>query len=202
MGELSEEAQKQIAQLLKPGAFAPLVRAQNVRARNASNAYRDAARNLLNKALRALVAGEMERSESLLDKALALPFDEHEEALPAALAASSLLYEELTDRLEETPKGDLRWINAVVSAFAELPPAPAGQLAHFLSTILREYQLVPREAGLLGRLVEMHGPGHDLWDAHRLPPAETREAIWGTLGAYQAFVDSWETSGEGRDAGR
>lgn len=74
----------------KTGALAPL-----------SQAARDAAENLLNKAIDKLEIGDSERAERLISRAAAIPFDEHEEIWPGPMMADQMLFGMLSDFVED-----------------------------------------------------------------------------------------------------
>lgn len=76
------------------------------------------ARNLLAKARRDLAAGQVERADSYIDRALRLPFNAAAGAPAAASEAHMILFGILTDALEDSDEGDSTWLDA---AEATLP---------------------------------------------------------------------------------
>jgi hypothetical protein len=73
-----------------------------------------AAENLLAKARRALDDNDVDRASALVDRAIRLPFDEHEGAAPAALAVHMDLFCAVTDALERAEADDSRWLDAAL----------------------------------------------------------------------------------------
>jgi hypothetical protein len=69
-----------------------------------------AAENLLIKARRALDNNDVDRARAFVDRAVRLPFDEHEGAAPAALAVHMDLFCVVTDALEQAEADDSRWL--------------------------------------------------------------------------------------------
>ena len=102
-----------------------------------SRASLQAARNLLAKAYRLIEQGESERAKAFIDRAVGLPFDEHERAAPAALAARFDLYDEITDALEASASESTRWLDAALSVLDE-----DGSARFDLRDILREIEKV------------------------------------------------------------
>ncbi|MFN3340437.1 MAG: hypothetical protein ACK40Z_12130 [Dietzia sp.] len=74
----------------KTGALAPLSQAAQV-----------AAENLLNKVIDKLEAGDSEAADRLISRAVAIPFDEHQENWPGPMMADQMLFELLSDVAEE-----------------------------------------------------------------------------------------------------
>ncbi|WP_226347216.1 hypothetical protein [Agilicoccus flavus] len=72
--------------------------------------YRSA-ENLLVKARRALVAGDDERAARYIDKAAAIPWDDHEKHVPAIAAAEFALYMTICQAMEGCVEGDDGWID-------------------------------------------------------------------------------------------
>ncbi len=62
-----------------------------------SAASMEAADNLLGKALRRLEEGNQERAQAFIQRALSLPYDEHEELHPASWSAYMALFMPLSD---------------------------------------------------------------------------------------------------------
>lgn len=66
-----------------------------------SQAARDAAENLLNKAIDKLEIGDVEGAERFLSRAAAIPFDEHEKIWPGPMMADQMLHGLLCDFVED-----------------------------------------------------------------------------------------------------
>lgn len=66
-----------------------------------SLAARDAAENLLNKAIDRLELGDVERAERFISRAAAIPFDEHERIWPGPMMADQMLHGLLCDFVED-----------------------------------------------------------------------------------------------------
>ncbi len=113
----------------KRGEFGELAR-QSGRMLNAQSlAQIDGAENLLNKAIRALAAGEAERVEHLIQRAAQLPYDEHEEGSPGVRAASMLVYRHLSDQLEASEYDDTTWLDVVLEVHTGLDPLGQAEVA-------------------------------------------------------------------------
>ncbi len=70
--------------------------------------------NLLGKAAIALRQRDGERAERLVSRAASLPFDEHEESFPAALAVHLRLFSAVVEEMEESDVDDWGWLDAAV----------------------------------------------------------------------------------------
>ena len=83
-----------------------------------SRAQMDAATNLLDKALRALDDGDEDRARRFVERAVALPYDEHEETHPAAMMAHQQLF---TPSPTPSSNGGDEWLDAASGTFASAP---------------------------------------------------------------------------------
>lgn len=72
--------------------------------------YRSA-ENLLVKARRALIAGDDDKAAQYIDKAAAIPWDDHEEHVPAIAAAEFALYMVIVEAMEGCVEDDDSWID-------------------------------------------------------------------------------------------
>jgi hypothetical protein len=104
-----------------------------------------AAENLLIKARRALDDHEMDRARVLVDRAVRLPFDEHEGAAPAALAVHMDLFCAVTDALDEAEADDSRWLDAALTVLVAADEPTACDLRDVLVAIDHDYSLSPPE---------------------------------------------------------
>jgi hypothetical protein len=79
--------------------------------------------NLLRKAARALSSGDEDRARRYVERAVDLPFDEHERIGPAWFSASMLLFTAISDQLDVTPEGDNSWLTAAEQVLQRCEPA-------------------------------------------------------------------------------
>lgn len=110
-----------------------------------SRGLHDAAINLLTKAARCLAAGDRADALRFVDRAVALPFDDHEECSPAAAAGQQLVYNAVTDAVEESPSDDPTWLDAALAALAGAGLEGGAVLKEVLRDILPVYDLTDRE---------------------------------------------------------
>ena len=115
-----------------------------------SLAQQEAATNLLDKALRALGDGDEDRARRFVERAAALPYDEHEETHPAASMAHQQLFDAVTDALED---GGDEWLDAASGAFASAPEQAKYCMRDVLEGVLQDYELSDAEQKRLRRLV-------------------------------------------------
>lgn len=90
------------------------------------------ARNLIGKALAALEDGDEDQAVRFATRAAHLPWDNHEEVWPGALAAHMSLFHELTEAMEGAAEGDVSWVDDAVTVLGELS-GPAHR--HFARTL-------------------------------------------------------------------
>jgi hypothetical protein len=78
------------------------------------------AENLLAKAVTSASAGDVDRSEQLLQRAAAMPYDAREEGSPGVRGATMLIYSLLSDQLEAAEYDDPTWLDVVLDVHPRL----------------------------------------------------------------------------------
>lgn len=143
--------------------------------------------NLLGKASRALEVGDAARARRFVDRAMALPFDDHEEVHPAWWSAHMALHTLVVDEVEESVADDHLWLTAAERLLAVEDGAGALSLRQVLGTVGESVALTPYERT---RCAELSG-GHTedgWWDA---PPAEvTADVVLDVLRVADAYEDA------------
>lgn len=152
-----------------------------------------AADNLLAKALREWRSDRV-RAMRYVDRAIKLPFDDHEQHVPVLAAAGVILYDQLVDEVEAGD--DEAWLHAAVAILEKDGPARF-VLAEQLRVISEDWD-IPADHGRIIRAavapIPPRPPLRDLWD---LTPEETRELVAGILEICIAFEDAlWELTGD------
>ena len=166
--------------------FAGVRRQSNLLGQQTSDALVDGAQNLLFKALDA--APDPQRTRRYVDAALRLPFDEHEEAVPAALAAGVMLYRLVTDTFEDGD--DSLWLDAALIALDRLGGAlGAGDLVRVITEVRDAYQVTAEESRRIRGALAYRTVLPDGWSIERDDPA-LRERVVGMLEAYMAYSDA------------
>ena len=153
-----------------------------------SQAQMDAATNLLHKALRALDDGDEDRARRFVERAVALPYDEHERMHPAAMMAQQQLFSAVTDALDN---GGDEWLDAVIGTFASAPEQGRFTLRDVLKEVLQDYQLSDREERHLRRITQDVPERTELPDLE-LPPEQLAPAVLEVLESVIQFVDGYE----------
>ena len=105
----------------------------------------EAARNLLHKAQHALDEDNEDRARAYVTRAVQLPFDEEEGAIPAAWEAHMLLFTAVTDALEDSDEDDTAWLDAALQALQSAGAMGRSCLATTLEEVAGDYELWPRE---------------------------------------------------------
>ena len=155
-----------------------------------SRAEMDAATNLLDKALRALDDGDEARARRFVDRAVALPYDEHEQVHPAAMTAHQQLFEAVTDAIED---GGDEWLGAVIDTLASAPEEAKYCLRDVLTAVLQDYELSDGDQRRLRRLIREVPERAELSDLE-LPPEKLATAVLDVLEGVIHFVDAYEES--------
>jgi hypothetical protein len=106
-----------------------------------SRAGQRAAENLLSKARRALDEHDEDRAAAFIDRAVRLPFDEHERTAPAALAAHMDLFCAVSDAVEHAEPEDSRWLDVAVQVLSGAAEPAACDLRDVLVAIDQDYVL-------------------------------------------------------------
>ncbi len=155
-----------------------------------SRAEMAAATNLLDKALRALDDGDEARARRFVDRAVALPYDEHEQVHPAAMTAHQLLFEAVTDAIDD---GGDEWLDAVIDTLASAPEEARYCLRDVLTAVLQDYELSAGDQRRLRRLIRDVPERAELQDLD-LPPEQMATAVLDVLEGVVHFMDTYEES--------
>lgn len=110
-----------------------------------SDALHAGATNLLRKALVALMKGDEARTEALVARVAALPFDDHEGVYPGLSMASFLVFETVVNEFEASDEGEEYWLDAALTARASSDPAGAEMLSLALDVVRKDYEVTPHE---------------------------------------------------------
>ena len=150
-----------------------------------SEATQEAAGNLLDKADRALEAGDLERARHFARRAARLPFDRREEMHPAAWVAELDLYLLVTDALEDS-EGDA-WLGAAVEVMNAADDLGRRAVRDLLVVIDREYELGRGERATLRAAVAGIPAGPPLHEP-ALPEDELVTALLSLLPLPRAYL--------------
>lgn len=147
------------------------------------------ASNLLDKAVRSLAQGDRDRCISLVDRAARLPFDDHEQAAPAALAGHMLLFSAITDVLEHSGEDDSTWADAVAAVAATSPVEVQQELRHVLAAIVQDYHLGKQEAKVLRATINRLPEGVELRNRGTMEPTELGAVVVQLVEATVAYFE-------------
>ncbi len=153
-----------------------------------SLAQMDAATNLLEKALRALDNGDEDRARRFVERAVALPYDEHERMHPAAMMAQQQLFSAVTDALDN---GGEEWLDAATDTFASAPEQAKFTLRDVLKEVLQDYELPDGEERRLRRITKDVPERAELPDLE-LAPEQLVPAVLEVLEGVIHFVDAYD----------
>jgi hypothetical protein len=151
-----------------------------------------AADNLLAKAQRAVRQGDRERATRYVARAVELPFDDHEEAHPAAWQAHMALFTVVTDEAEEAAAGDHRWLDAAIQVLESAGDFARGDLRDVLADIDHDYQIAGQERRRLRQAIAQVPAGPELIDL-ALPPEELAVALLEVVEACVAYEEALDS---------
>ena len=164
-----------------------------------SHGLRKGAENLLVKAMRAMRAEDLARAAALVQRAVGLPFDEHEESAPVALAAESLLFGAVTDALEECDEGDGAWLEPALALLDRQDEVAWVDLGHALADIAQDYDISARERQRILAAIGGRATGPELVDETDLSEAQLRERVLSILRLCLAYDEAWLRHATSRD---
>jgi hypothetical protein len=147
-----------------------------------SIAGQQAAANLLGKARRALDEGDLDRARAFVDRAVRLPYDQHEQAAPAAIAAHMELFCLVTDTLEQPQIDDSRWLDAAVAVLASADEPARCDMRDVLAAIDQDYSLTSPERSRIHAAIALVPDRAELRDL-ALNPTELGEQVVSILAA-------------------
>jgi hypothetical protein len=156
-----------------------------------SEGLQEAARNLLTKALGAALAGDLHRARRYVERAVQLPYDEHEGVGTAWWAASMMIYERLGDDVESCEAGDDAWLTAAESVLVGADDLAAQALQGALAGLSDAYSLSRSQTERCR--VAARGCDPDGWDVQE--PADDDERVAAVLGVVTlaaAYVTAFE----------
>ena len=143
--------------------------------------------NLLAKARRALLAGDDERAARYVDKAAAIPWDDHEQHVPGISAAEFALYLSISDDMEACD-GDGGWIDGPAAAIESDAPGRR-EVASALRDLALGEELTDIEARRVDALLAacpplpMNYTEGDVDQARRVERISTLVRAWVDVGA-------------------
>lgn len=130
--------------------------------------YREAAENLIQKAVRVLKS-DRQRAVAHVERAARLPFDDEDDGAPGGIEAHMLLYTLVTDEFEASDKGDTLWLDAAFAVLeSDADKRGRAELRDVLEEIEPSPNLTADERRRLRAALVSAPPRHSLWDL-RLP---------------------------------
>ncbi len=147
-----------------------------------SIAGQQAATNLLVKAHRALDDGDNNRARRFVDRAVSLPYDEHECAAPVALATHMDLFCLITDALERSEADDSRWLDAAEEVLDNVDETGRCDMRDVLVAIDHDYEISAEEHRRLRAAVTPIPDRAELRDL-RLPSMQLGDHVMSVLRA-------------------
>jgi hypothetical protein len=155
-----------------------------------SFSLRTGAENLLTKALRDLSQGKEPDAIRLVERACRLPYDEHEDAAPAAMAAHMLLFDAITEELEEAEEGNSVWLDAALPLLRDIGEQEQVELGHCLLAIRQDYAIEPHEGALIDRAAHLVPDRPELQDQGDLSAEQLTAPVTGVLRAILAYREA------------
>ncbi len=150
-----------------------------------SIAGREAASNLLRKALRAL-DDDPGRARTYVDRAVRLPYDRHEETNPAAMEAHMALFNLVIDVLEDSDETESLWLEAAFAVLATADDAGRCDMRDVLAAIDQDYDLSRVERAALRSAIAAVRERPELLDLD-IPPDELGDCVMSVLRACKSY---------------
>lgn len=139
------------------------------------------AENLLTKALRKLEEGDEAATARLVERAASLPYDPHEDAAPAAIAAGMLLFMAVSDELESSDEDDSAWLDAALAVLRVETEGDRFEMRDTLAAIRQDNDLTSAETQRIEAAVRDIPEHPELRDMGDLPVPELAERVTGIL---------------------
>ncbi len=146
--------------------------------------------NLLDKAAIALRQQDGERADRLVSRAASLPFDEHEESFPAALAVHLRLFSAVVEEMEESDVDDWGWLDAAVEVLRTGDEYARADLRDVLVAVDHDYDLPAAERRRLRAAVAGVPEVPELRDQNDLTTDELAARVGSILRACLAYEDA------------
>ena len=134
--------------------------------------------NLFDKAVRAWADGDGERARRLVARCLSLPYDEHEQAVPALWAARLRVYTLVANALEASDEGDQSWLDRIEKVLDASDGWQHDILAYAVGEVGYSADFTgasPSEVRRIADLAPGYDPEHDAAD--RLPAEQHEDFV-------------------------
>ncbi len=133
--------------------------------------------NLFDKAVRAWADGDGERARLLVARCLSLPYDEHEDAVPALWTARLRVYTLVANAVESSDEGDQSWLDRLEAVLDESDGWQHEILAYAVAEVGHSAGFTGASSSEVRRIADL-APG---FDPERDPadhlPSEQHEAF-------------------------
>lgn len=166
-----------------------------------SHAQVTGAENLLTKAMRALDAGEAQRSEQLIRRAAQMPYDAREEWSPGVHAAVMLVYNIISDEFEDSEHDDMTWLDVVIDVYSDLDPTAQSEVASEVHGFVLQKGLFDVTAAEKRRIQRAFGDAPleaELGDLPNATVEQRQDIIRSLTMAAMALDDAYAAAAEGR----
>lgn len=144
------------------------------------------AESLLQQARQRFGNDDLARAKALIDRATRLPFDDHEQAWPAALAAHMGLFCAVTDALQGGPEGDSRWLDAALTVLAQADERAACVLGDVLMAVDQDFLIKPVDHRKIKSALASIAGHADPGDPQLRSP-QLREYVMSVIAIHQAY---------------
>lgn len=186
----------------QPRALDHVVRNSGGMRNELSWAALEGAENLLEKAVRAVRAGDEGRATALIERACRMPWDDGHEMFPGPWAAHMMLFVAITDALEVSGEDEEHWLDAALPLL-DGEPVVHRQVAGTLWEVTRGGELAfgeptPHELSRIRAAIDEQPLEVDLGLTAESDVAARADMVRATLDAFIAYDDAF-MSAEGAD---
>ena len=177
------EAVQQLLDAEHSGALGDARRASNRVGQRFSQASSAAASHLLAKVVVRLERGDESSARAFVARAMDLPYDEHEENVPALWEVHMMLFTAFSDDVEESEHGDLGWLDRAEVVVSGCGEAVQREVRSCLAALF-DMELSGKEQRRLRCLVGDAGKNDDPFDGI----IDRTQRIDGVIGMLRALL--------------
>lgn len=157
------------------------------------------ARNLLNKAIEHLASGDSQRAEQLMLRAARMPYDAREGGSPGVFAATMLVYDLISDYLEDSDFEDSSWLDVPIAVHDRLDATGRAEVASIVHGFVLQKTLFTTSPTEKRRIRQVFGDAPldvDLGDVPNATVEQRQDIIRSLTQATMALEDAYAAAAD------
>ncbi len=150
--------------------------------------------NLLDKAIGHLISGDEQRAEQLMLRAARMPYDQREAGSPGVRAATMLVYDVISDELDNSGIDDPTWLDVPIAVHDRLDPTGQAKVASIVHGFVLQKAFFTTSPAEKRRISEAFGDAPlnaDLGDGPTATVEQRLEIIRSLVAASMALEDGY-----------